>query len=64
MLAQVVVDEVPEHAERLHHDERRDDEQRDDADSIGSTNPHGRESITRITWPGQRIRRLRSHAAA
>jgi hypothetical protein len=35
MLTQVVVDEVPEHPERLHHDERRDDEQRDQADSMG-----------------------------
>ena len=35
MLAQVVVDEVPEHAKRLNRDERHDDEQRDQANSIG-----------------------------
>ena len=35
VLAEMVVDEVQEHADRLHQNERRDDEQRDDTDPRG-----------------------------
>jgi hypothetical protein len=55
-MPQVVVDEVPEYAERLHHNKCRDDEQRDDVDSIGWwTDRHRGESITRMTWSSAAI---------
>lgn len=47
VFVEMIVDEVPERAERLHHDQGRDEQQRKDTGTI--RNPpkcHGNESIT------------------
>src|SRR6266542_3037514 len=47
MLAEMIVDEVPEHAERLNDDERCNNEQHEDADPTGRwTRRHGSQCIT------------------